>query len=262
MNMRFSTAGIGWLGVLLLFIGGASLFHHEQMKPGLHREWEGLYIDLNYRDLGSSLNACLQAAGEEPVFQPDVLLRANKWFSGWSCDQVGNPQKIYSLNYEPQLNHVYYCVNDEGSVIKGQTIPSNVHLSNIEFLTTWDDPDHKKAICGYVNRIIDDVANGKRVLFHCEAGRDRTGAAASLLAAAMAEEQGIKAVQLIPAIECDYRKSKSLRAHKYGRMHRFIDAIGQWGSVSRFLAQTCSLDQRQLRLASQYFIRHQQKVAR
>lgn len=53
---------------------------------------------LNFRDVGASLNQCLG----RNQFETDLIFHSNKFFSGWNCNKIHNPKKIYSLNYNPK----------------------------------------------------------------------------------------------------------------------------------------------------------------
>ena len=57
--------------------------------------WEGFYHDMNYRDLGDSINKCYG----ENIFKENLVSRSAGWFSGWSCNKIGNPDVLFSLNF-------------------------------------------------------------------------------------------------------------------------------------------------------------------
>ena len=128
---------------VLIGMAGLSVFLIKNEGPGLRWEPEGLYLDLNFRDLGQSLNECL-VERKDKVLSEGVLLRSNKWFSGWDCANVGSPDAILSLNYQPGKDRYYYC--DGSRRIIGEVPGVSRELNNIEFLTTWDDPQQKSAI--------------------------------------------------------------------------------------------------------------------
>jgi len=233
----------GWLLILPLlglmgywgWIKWISLEVPDGGEP-LAVRWEGFYHDYNYRDVGTSLNECL---GRD-LYRPGVLLRSAGWFSGWACDGVGDPEVIFSLNYTPIRKERYFCRRDQQKIIGRHSIPA-VHLKDLEFLASWDDPDLRRGACAFFIGILKEIAGGRRVLVHCDAGRDRTGAVSALLAALVAEQRGALNVDLITAIECDYRKTASLDPEKYGRMARFIDQLQQNGGVSVFLQNRCDI---------------------
>lgn len=198
--------------------------------------WEGFYHDDNFRDVAVSLNRCL----ETDRFQPGVLMRSAGWFSGWSCEKVGDPEIIFSLNYDPARAERYFCQSGEEKVI-GRFYNPTVRLNNLEFMKTWEDPAMREATCAFLNEILEAVAAGKRVLVHCSAGRDRTGTITALIAAMAAEHRGQLDERLTTAIECDYRRTESLIESKYGRMERFINHLQAQGGVVPFIRQTCQI---------------------
>jgi hypothetical protein len=61
----------------------------------------------------------------------------------------------------------------------------------------------------------------------------------ALLAALEFEAAGTLTDDAIAAIECDYRKSQSLKDYKYGRMERFLKELRQRGGVGSFLESYC-----------------------
>jgi hypothetical protein len=198
--------------------------------------WEGFYHDQNDRDVGQSLNECLDSR----IFRPGVLLRSAGWFSGWNCDLVGNPDVIFSLNYSPSRQERYFCQRDDEKVIGRYDNPA-VQLNNLEFTDTWQDEAMRSAACGFARAILEAIADGRKVLIHCDAGRDRTGAMAALIAAAAAEQQGLLDNRIIAATECDYRKTRSLVPEKFGRIENWIGQLAQEGGVTGFLQRTCEV---------------------
>ena len=240
--------GILMLGML------AGWYYGIYQKPGLRIEWEGIVGDYNYRDLGHSLNECLQARGFSKRFYTQVLMRSNKWFSGWNCRNVGAPDLIYTLNFEPDKGYIYFCQRDDGTEIKGRHYFPAQTLNNIEFESFWREHKGKNALCRQIRDVLKDVALGKRVLFHCEAGRDRAGAFAALLSAGLAEVAGMRMEEMIAAIECDYRKSSSLASHKYGRMDSFVNGMMDSGGVAYFLKSRCDVELDLLLRASTQFL--------
>jgi hypothetical protein len=191
---------------------------------------------LNVRDVGASINQC---AGIEAL-PVGKLWRASGFFSGWSCDRVGNPDVIYSLNYSDAENHRFYCRDNKGINI-GRYFQHD-ELSDLEFLSTWET---KKTMvrdaCQFIVSALTELDSGKRVLLHCEAGRDRTGAVSALIAAWQIEEQGLLTDLQIQAIECDYRKSASLSMEKYGRIERLLKQIREQGGVRKFIGEHCKI---------------------
>ena len=86
-----------------------------------------------------------------------------------------------------------------------------------------------------------DIIAEKKVLIHCDAGRDRSGAISALLIAMASEKAGLLDERMISAIECDYRKTESLVEDKYGRMSNFVRELIARGGVDEFLIQQCNL---------------------
>ena len=231
----------GLAGVMILLLAYAgwikirSLDVDDDGAP-LAIRWEGFYHDMNLRDIGASLNACL----EEQLFREDVLLRSAGWFSGWSCDKVDNPDVIYSLNYSPKKEERYFCQSDEGKVI-GRHYPAGVQLKDLEFEETWSDEAMRKTSCRYLRDIFLSILDGQKILLHCDAGRDRTGTMTALLVALAAESANRLNETMLNAIECDYRKTDSLNPDKFGRMKQFLLQITSEQPVSDFIQQNCSL---------------------
>lgn len=199
--------------------------------------WEGFYHDYNFRDIGGSLNECLG----ETVFRTDLMLRSAGWFSGWSCDGVGNPDTIFSLNYSPKKAERYFCQGDDGKII-GRYYNPNIKLNDLEFPATWTDENMKTATCAFLEGIFQEIAQEKKTLLHCDAGRDRTGTMAALIVALVAEQHNRLNDHMLNAIECDYRKTTSLNPQKYGRMKQFIKYVQTQGGVTTFLQKQCEID--------------------
>lgn len=222
---------------------------HEKwyMAEGPHLEIEGILKKPNFRDVGKSVNECLSRSGEKPLLKEKLLYRANKWFSGWSCEQVENPDEIYTLNYEPDKNFSYYCRRSDGSKNIGRIFSKQKEISDIEFLSSWSDETLKHVVCSTLTEVFDNFLQEKSSLFHCEAGRDRTGALASLFTAMALEHTELDPQTAAEAVECDYRKSKSISPDKYGRMANFLATIresnapGEPFTVGAWIAKTCKI---------------------
>ena len=205
-------------------------------NPPLLFRWEGaIPSKVNFRDAGQSINAC----ASKQLLPEGVILRASSFFSGWSCDEVGDPSVIYSINFHEQENRRYYCRTHTGVMI-GESFQTN-EISDLEFIRTWDDqPEFVAAACQYLKKGIAHVEARERFLYHCDAGRDRTGALTALLAGWLLEENGPLDDQTIEAIECDYRKSASLKPYKYGRIKLMLTSLrDQHGGVRKFLKEKC-----------------------
>ena len=204
--------------------------------PPLAVRWEGFYHDMNFRDIGTSINQCLG----KKIFREGLLFRSAGWFSGWNCEKVGNPQVIYSLNYSPEKKERYFCQSEDGKVI-GRYFNPEIKLNNLESLRSWVDEETRIAVCGFLKDIFISILDERKTLLHCDAGRDRTGTLSALLVALVAEESGRLDSEMLDAIECDYRKTKSLTPDKYGRMKDFIQSLQAMGGVSTYIEQTCNI---------------------
>lgn len=232
---------LGFSALFLLLLGIAAWAYIPTFTAGEPRlvfHWEGAVQEkLNFRDAGKSINTC---AGRE-LLPEGVMLRASGFFSGWSCDRVGNPGKIYSLNYSDAENRRYYCRGADG-ILVGEYFQHD-ELSDLEFIQTWDHHrDFVQAACEYLKRGIDHVDANERFLYQCDAGRDRTGALTALLAGSILERKGPLTDDMIEAIECDYRKSASLKPYKYGRIKTLLTVLrSQYGGVRGFLHDRCQL---------------------
>jgi len=226
------------MGALFLFMGWVKYQSLEGAPEGLPLaiRWEGFYHDMNHRDLGASLNQCLG----KRLFREEVLHRAAGWFSGWSCEKVGSPEVIYSLNHSPARAERYFChVGSEKNI--GRYFNPEIQLNDLEFLESWEHPEMRGAACRFLDNILSSMIAEQKVLLHCDAGRDRTGAISALLAAMTAEAKGVLNGELLNAIECDYRKTESLVPEKHGRMERFVSGIRERGSVAEFLQVQCGI---------------------
>ena len=208
----------------------------EHDEQPLAIRYEGFYHDMNHRDLGQSINHCL----EEDIFKKDVVHRSAGWFSGWSCSKVGDPDVIFSLNYSPIKKERFFCHESEDKII-GKFFNDEIVLNDLEFISNWEDEKIRIPTCLFYENILIDIIADKKVLIHCDAGRDRSGAISALLVAMASEKVGLLDERMISAIECDYRKTESLIEDKYGRMKNFIKNLINGGGVNEFLIQKCNL---------------------
>jgi hypothetical protein len=230
-------------GLILIVLIGLLLwiYYPRFTTPGvpLTFKFEGaLDSKLNFRDAGASINQC---AGRK-LMDEGKIFRSSGFFSGWSCDRVGNPDVIYSLNYSDQANHRYYCrgISDNPYGFNFGVFFQHDEISDIEFLVSWDQkPEQVRSVCQFLHAGMNDLKAGKKILYHCEAGRDRTGAVVALLAAYELEQNGDISDAAIDAIECDYRKSKSLSPEKYGRVAVLLRELRAQGGVRGFLRSRC-----------------------
>ena len=212
-----------------------SLGEEDNEKP-LAIRYEGFYHDMNHRDLGLSINDCL----DEEIFKNNVVHRSAGWFSGWSCSKVGDPDVIFSLNYSPINKERFFCHESEEKII-GKFFNDEIVLNDLEFISNWENEKIRIPTCLFYENILLDIIAEKKVLIHCDAGRDRTGAISALLMAMASEKAGLLDERMISAIECDYRKTESLIEEKYGRMSNFIRNLINGGGVNEFLIQQCNL---------------------
>ncbi|GHS88375.1 hypothetical protein FACS189487_06490 [Campylobacterota bacterium] len=213
--------------------------------------WVGVFdYKLNFRDVGESLNQCLN----KDVFRTGLVFRSNKYFSGWSCDRIGNPQKIYTLNFEPHEPHDYYCKNSDGSEIVGVYTNTTFEIQAVENLNDWERPEFRQTMCTLFRDTLDDIIEERNFLFHCSAGRDRTGAFAAMFSTMLAEQKEIVDEKFIDALECDYQKTSSLKQEKYGHIKLFIEDMQKSGGVSKFIETKCGIDPATMRNAADHFI--------
>ena len=181
-------SSLGLVLVFILTIMGwtkfKSLGEEDNEKP-LAIRYEGFYHDMNHRDLAQSINHCL----EEEIFKKDVVHRSAGWFSGWSCSKVGNPDVIFSLNYSPINKERFFCHEHEEKII-GKFFNNEIVLNDLEFISNWENEKIRIPTCLFFENILIDIIAEKKVLIHCDAGRDRSGAVSALLIAMAAEESG------------------------------------------------------------------------
>ena len=212
-----------------------SLGEEDNEQP-LAIRYEGFYHDMNHRDLGQSINNCM----EEDIFKKDVVHRSAGWFSGWSCSKVGDPDVIFSLNYSPIKKERFFCHESDEKII-GKFFNDEIVLNDLEFISNWENEKIRIPTCLFYENILLDIIAEKKVLIHCDAGRDRSGAISAVLIAMASEKAGLLDERMISAIECDYRKTESLIEEKYGRMSNFIINLINGGGVNEFLIQKCNL---------------------
>ena len=225
--------------VFILTIMGWTKFKSlggEHDEQPLAIRYEGFYHDMNHRDLGLSINDCL----DEEIFKNNVVHRSAGWFSGWSCSKVGDPDVIFSLNYSPINKERFFCHESEEKII-GKFFNDEIVLNDLEFISNWENEKIRIPTCLFYEIILLDIIAEKKVLIHCDAGRDRSGAISALLMAMASEKAGLLDERMISAIECDYRKTESLIEEKYGRMSNFIRNLINGGGVNEFLIQQCNL---------------------
>lgn len=245
---------------LLFLLIGCFLFIFLQSRYKSDKEkyepkfWLGFFdYRLNFRDLGESLNQCLG----QTRFKTHVIYRSNKYFSGWSCDKIGNPDKIYSLNFNPKEPHRFFCLEKNGDHLQGISHNPTFEIFDIENLDNWKNPEFNTALCGFFQNAIEDLNHNKSFLFHCDVGRDRTGAFAAMLTLMLAEQENLVDEHLINAIECDYEKTSSLEFEKFGKMAKFAKTLSKEGGISNFIEKQCHADPLQIKNAAKHFISHE-----
>tara|TARA_Y100001960_G_scaffold303686_1_gene356023 strand:- start:192 stop:893 length:702 start_codon:yes stop_codon:yes gene_type:complete len=200
--------------------------------------WEGFYHDINHRDLGKSINDCL----DEKIFKENLISRSAGWFSGWSCNKIGNPDVLFSLNFSPKKNEHFFCHNSESKLI-GKSFQQKIVLNDLEFIENWNNSEIRETACLYIDNIFNDLLSGKKVHFHCDAGRDRAGTISALIIGLISEKINLLNTKMINAIECDYRKTKSLTIEKFGRMEKFLLEIQKNSSIENFIIKKCSISE-------------------
>ncbi|KAB8028481.1 tyrosine-protein phosphatase [Fluviispira multicolorata] len=214
--------------------------------------WIGLFdYRLNFRDVGASLNQCLQ----KDLFQTGLVYRSNKYFSGWSCDKINNPDKIYSLNFSPWNPHAYYCEKKDGSRLFGTHLNTTFEISDIEKLDNWKKPAFKDSMCHFFKSALVDLTEKKSFLFHCDVGRDRTGTFAAMMTMMLAEKKNIADKSIIDSIECDYEKTSALEKFKKGRMEDFLVDMKTQGGIAQFIENQCGISSVLIEQAADQFIK-------
>lgn len=212
--------------------------------------WIGLFdYRLNLRDVGQSLNECLN----KNVFRTGLIYRSNKYFSGWSCEKIKNPGKIYSLNYSPWNPHAYYCEQSNGTRQYGFHPNTSFEISRIEDLSRWEKPEFRETMCVFFKQTLQDVIERKSFLYHCDVGRDRTGAFTAMFTMMLAEQKSYDTHSMQDAIECDYEKTRALEKEKIGKMKTFMQELEQQGGVSYFIEKQCGISKQTLKSAADNF---------
>ncbi len=227
-----------FLSILLIFMVYIKIksLTGNNSNLSLAIRWEGFYHDINHRDLGKSINDCL----EEKLFKENLISRSAGWFSGWSCGKIGNPDVLFSLNFSPKKNEHFFCYNNDNKLI-GRSFEQKIVLNDLEFIENWDHHEIRETTCLYIDNIFSDVLAGKKVHFHCDAGRDRAGTISALIIGLISEKRNLLNTRMLNAIECDYRKTKSLTTEKFGRMEKFLLEIRKNSSIENFVIEKCSI---------------------
>jgi hypothetical protein len=202
--------------------------------------------------VGSSLNACVGRT----IFREGVLTRSNKFFSGWSCDAIGNPDRIFTLNYDPENKREYFC-RDDGKNIRGEyfNLQRRIDEDELYSLASWEHEDFRASMCRTMQELVHGIIYKERQHIHCNAGRDRTGSVVAIISAALLASSGQSVENFADIAECDYRKSKSLSRDKYGKIASLLQGIEQeYGNAAVFLQQRCGIGAENLHVAAANFL--------
>ena len=74
-------------------------------------------------------------------------------------------------------------------------------LNDLEFISNWENENIRIPTCLFYENILLDIIAEKKVLIHCDAGRDRSGTISALLIAMASEKAGLLDENMIEAIE-------------------------------------------------------------
>lgn len=238
--------------LILLIVAVIGFVYKKDKSKYEPKLWIGFFdYRLNFRDVGQSLNKCLK----KEVFNTGLVYRSNKYFSGWSCDKINNPNKIYSFNFSPWNPHSYYCEMEHGIRKYGFHPNTTFEINDIENFDNWKKLEFKETMCTFFEKTILDLTNKSSFLFHCDVGRDRTGAFAAMLSAMALEQKKLLNESTIDAIECDYEKTSALEKHKIGKMKNFISEQQKNGGISHFLQKECGINKDLMEKAANSFIK-------
>lgn len=209
-----------------------------------------LQYRLNFRDVGESLNKCLN----RKKFVTNRIFRSNKFFSGWSCDKINNPDNIYSFNYNPKNPQKYFCMDKNSEKKFGISFNKNFIINDISNLNLWHQTEYKETMCTYFLYALQDLAQNHSFLLHCDAGRDRTGDFIAILVYILLEERHLNTVEAINALECDYEKTSSLELKQIGHIKNFLTNIKNKKDLKKFIQSQCNISNELITKASQNFI--------
>ena len=127
-------------------------------------------------------------------------------------------------------------------------------MNDLEFIENWNNSEIRETTCAYIDNIFSEIISGKKVHFHCDAGRDRAGTISALIIGLISEKKNLLNGNMINAIECDYRKTESLTIEKYGRMENFIKEISKNQSIENFILEKCSISGDKIERVTKKFI--------
>lgn len=236
--------------LIILCLSVFSYIYKRDKNKYEPRLWIGFFdYRLNFRDVGQSLNECLNKS----VFRIGMVYRSNKYFSGWSCNKIHNPDKIYSLDFSPWNPHAYYCEQSNGKHLVGFHPNTTFEISDIEKLSNWERPEFKNSMCIFFKETLNDLMTQKSFLYHCDMGRDRTGAYTAMLTMMLAEQKSFNNTEMENAIECDYEKTHSLEKEKIGKMKNFLQDMKKQGGVSQFIENKCGINKQTMQAAANNF---------
>ncbi len=226
------------------------LYHHDANRYE-SKQWLGFFDHrLNFRDVGQSYNECLG----QRIFQENKIFRSNKYFSGWSCEKIKSPNKIYTFNYDPHNPHVYYCFENNNSKKIGIRFNEHSLIKDTDFVSNWKNLEVKSALCRYFESNLNDLIQNQKFLYHCDQGRDRTGFYSVMLMLSLAEQKMKVTSEIQKAALCDYSKSTRLPKNAEAKMTQFIEETEQKGGFSKFLMENCHLDPKLFSLAAESFV--------
>ena len=243
--------------VLVCFLLGLSVWLQflQEQKSAEPKYWSKFFRDMNFRDVGVSLQQCSQ---DNIRFSSGLMFRSTKYFSGWSCHDIGNPHDIFTLNYKPSQPQEYYCEQADGVKHFGMRFNKHARIRtrDLSSVAAWRSMEFNSVFCNYTRSIIDDLMNEKSLLIHCSAGRDRTGMLVGIIAASLMEQKDIPFETIVSLNNCDYQKTASLVKEKYGLLETtLINMKKDSGSISDFLIKTCHIDSSSLKKAATNFIK-------
>ena len=246
--MFWSLGVIGVAGLVAPYI-----FNREN-ENGNRLWWfaEGFYLPIDFRDVGASLNEC--ASPGRALFSEGIFTRSNRYFSGHSCDRIGNPDVIYTLSYDPWQRWEYYCAKQNGKVKVGRYANDFFEIDNIERMSNWENPEFSGVMCGELNSMIDNIAENKRIHIHCNRGRDRTGAAVAILIKLFSDDRLLPSDYANQLAECDYEKTASIHDEHRGHILRFLRRDFRRAGGSENFINRCDIDRVRLSAAAKNFI--------
>ncbi len=199
---------------------------------------------------------------QKDLFKTNVLFRSNRYFSGHSCSDVGNPDVIINLAYDGNPKDQTYCVGKKGNKVTAVGFASaGAPINSIEAFP-FQAEEQQKNICSAFNAGINAIASGKSVLVHCSKGKDRTGAYVGLLSYALAQASGMDSSDITlveDRITCDYLRSGTGIYSNRRAPARYLDNYLEdfsikYGSAYKFLVNECGINPDTMQKAAKNFI--------